>query len=103
VARLTIDEPKLAVPGRANLLMKLQFLGPEGNVWHTGAFKQELTIASGDSHDKARFRARTLEVIGSYLSPMPATMLDNPPIGIINTFVLHSFLPDGLPPKITRS
>jgi hypothetical protein len=103
VARLTIDEPKLMVVGRANLQMKLQFQGPEGNVWHTGAFKQELTIASGDSHDKTRFRARTLEVIGSYLSPMPATLLDNPPAGIINTFVLHAFLPDGVPPKITRS
>ena len=31
-----------AVPGRANLQMKLQFQGPEGNVWHVAAFKQEL-------------------------------------------------------------
>ena len=67
------------------------------------AFKQELTIASGDSHDQTQFRARTLEVIGSYLSPMPATLLDNPPVGLINLFVRHSFLPDGLPPRIARS
>jgi hypothetical protein len=73
------------------------------SLFSVGAFKQELTIASGDSHDKTRFRARTLEVIGSYISPMPATLLDNPPSGGISTFISHAFLPDGLPPKMTRS
>jgi hypothetical protein len=102
LARLTIEEPKLVVRGRSNLQMKLQFQGPEGNVWHVAAFKQEPTIASGDALDKTKFRARTLDVIATY-SPMPATLLDNPPLGLISTYVRHAFLPDGLPPKITRS
>src|SRR5260370_3159688 len=65
LARLTMEEPKLGVVGRANLQRKLQFQGPEGKVWHVAAFKQELTIASGDPHDRTRFPSRTLEVIRS--------------------------------------
>jgi hypothetical protein len=102
LARLTIEEPKLVVRGRSNLQMKLQFQGPEGNVWHVAAFKQEPTIPAGDSFDKTKFRARTLDVISTY-SPMPVTLLDNPPLGLIRTFVVDSFLPDGLPPKITKN
>jgi hypothetical protein len=82
--------------------MKLQFQGPAGDVWHAAAFKQEPAIASADSVDTTKFRARTLEAI-LYFSPMPATLLDNPPLGQISTFVGHSFLPDGLPSRITRS
>jgi|GEM_PF-3227950 len=102
LARLTIEEPKPVVKGRSNLQMKLRFQGPEGNVWHVAAFQQEPTIASGDALDRTKFRARTLDVIATY-SPMPATLLDNPPLGLIITFVIHPFLPDSLPPKTTRS
>jgi hypothetical protein len=41
-------------------------------------------------------------VIGTY-SPLPATLLDTPRVGLIITFALHPFLPDGLPPKPARS
>src|SRR5262249_30279307 len=102
LAKLTIEEPKLVVKGRMNLQMKLRFQGPDGVAWHTGAFNQQPTIASGDALDKAKFRARTLDRIRGY-SAVPATLLDNPPIGQINTFVSHFFQPDALPPKITRS
>src|SRR5262249_28622161 len=92
-AKLTIEQPKLVVKGRMNLQMKLRFQGPDGVAWHTGAFNQQPTIASGDALDKAKFRARTLDGIASY-SAVPATLLDNPPIGQINTFVSHFFQPD---------
>jgi hypothetical protein len=67
-----------------------------------GALPQEPAIPSADTLDRAKFRVRTLDVIGTY-SPLPTTLLDNPLIGQINTFVIHSLLPDGLPVKNTRS
>jgi hypothetical protein len=102
VAKLTIEEPKLVLRGRSNLQMKLKFHGPDGNVWHLGALPKEPAIPSADTLDRAKFRARTLDVIGTY-SPPPTTLLDNPLIGQINTFVIHSLLPDGLPVKNTTS
>ncbi|MFL5339303.1 MAG: hypothetical protein ACJ8F7_03970 [Gemmataceae bacterium] len=102
LAKLTIAEPKLMVKGRSNLQMKLELQGPDGKVWHLAGLNQEPVIPSGDAIDKPKFRARTLDVIGNY-APVPTTLLDNPLTGQINTYVLHAFLPDGLPPRITRS